>query len=202
MTAHDAGELDARGRRLRAALAAVLVRIRRTVSSWPASIWIAFASMIISACALWLSSASLRAEREHKRLSVRPLVSVWASENLVNLEYSIKNAGLGPAIIKWMSAKWAGTHGEEDLESWADFASAAVLELNAKASFNSLSFYTGTLDNAAVRPEDGAVSLIRIHWKPAPKIPQPPYPRLILRVCYCSMYAECWITIRLMRLSP
>jgi hypothetical protein len=136
MTAHDAGELDARGRRLRAALAAVLVRIRRTVSSWPASIWIAFASMIISACALWLSSASLRAEREHKRLSVRPLVSVWASENLVNLEYSIKNAGLGPAIIKWMSAKWAGTHGEEDLESWADFASAAVLELNAKASFN------------------------------------------------------------------
>ena len=76
-------------RRPRAALAAMFVRIWR----WPASVWIAFASVIISACALWLSLASLRAEREHKRLSVRPLVNVWASENLVNLEYSLKNAG-------------------------------------------------------------------------------------------------------------
>src|ERR1700675_2807763 len=73
-------------------------------SAWPASAWISVASLLVAACALWLSIESARTDREHKRLSVRPFVLI-APANISNtsVEFTLYNAGLGPAFIKRLS---------------------------------------------------------------------------------------------------
>ncbi len=73
-----------------------------------AEIWVAvasvFVSIIVAVCALSLTVCQNRQNHKHNKLSVRPILTTSGSHNLNgnigSISHILKNAGVGPAIIK------------------------------------------------------------------------------------------------------
>ena len=94
---------------------------------------------IIAICALGFTAFEAHTTRKHNRLSLKPKLSIRLNvdrtainDDLIVLEYRLKNAGIGPGEIKRIEFFFKGNSISKDFESMAHFLDHKIDEIMDK----------------------------------------------------------------------
>lgn len=82
-----------------------------------ASAFLAGCAILVSAISLWVSHATLKHQRHHNVLSVRPIPMVWVADYENLLVVKVLNNGSGPQIVKSIVVR-NGSDTKESLVEW------------------------------------------------------------------------------------
>ena len=145
----------------------------------------AVSAIIVAAASLTVAVYEARINREYQKISVWPYVT--QSNAMVPGEpYTriVSNLGVGPALIKSVQVRVDGTPRRD----WADVSRA----LTGKAIPDLVYF---SLHGGSVLLPDKTVTVVKIppgdaalqFWEQAQT------ERLSIRICYCSLYGDCWL---------
>jgi hypothetical protein len=136
---------------------------------------------LIAIAALGTAVYQAKLSRDQAKASVWPYL---IQGNSGNNGYAriIQNVGIGPAVIRSFEV----TVDSQPVANWAAAAKAMGITLSWKGhrttTFGSgLVLPTGALVDLLELPDSGDVRLIRAQIE-----------RLHTRVCYCSLYKDCW----------
>lgn len=145
---------------------------------------VASSAVVIAVASLAITLYEARATREHDRMSVWPRLAQETSDSGGRYDRAITNVGLGPAIIRSFELRLDDTV----QHSWGPVVNALVAPASAPGYFFSavgpgtvilpgrtlhvLTLIAGTLSSAAAAQDH----------------------RLASRLCYCSLYDECWVS--------
>ncbi len=147
-----------------------------------ASMITALAAGIVSLSALSVSIYEAYLMREQQAASVLPIIDFWAAYS-TDQSYSLNlaNKGLGPAFIKHITVSVDG----EPARTWGQVTGT----LAGRSVFLSESALIGSVlapgevgQMLAVNDKDSGTLI----WKNAG--------RVVLGVCYCSVFDNCWTT--------
>lgn len=145
----------------------------------------ATAAVVIGVCALVISLYEVRIMRNQERASTWPYVVIATANAPDDPEVSLLllNQGSGPAIKQGASVSYQGRY----FKNWRDVAAAADLEEDIDYVTNGLLAY-------ALLP---AGEIQRVFSVPNEEKYRPLHrliPNLKIKLCYCSMLGECWVT--------
>lgn len=147
---------------------------------------LSIAGIVVAACALAITFYQVHVMRTQAAIAVWPHIdqSNYTSPN--KYERVISNDGLGPAVIRYLDVEVDG----RTVHSWK----AAVIHLVAKGSAPGLNFTQSDLPPGTVLLQGKTRTVLDItgaaggyaskHWD-----------SLETRVCYCSLYGECWMSL-------
>jgi hypothetical protein len=147
---------------------------------WSTDNWISLSAVFIALCALFLSIYEGCSNRKHNRLSVKPLILLDSGLDETGSGFRIRNSGLGPALIKWFSVEID----EKTIPHWKAFMEELGLPSSGFYSYmnpsNKTVFLPGQKEFLfwATGEKDKALRKIKR--------------RITMKVCYCSLYEECW----------
>jgi hypothetical protein len=142
------------------------------------SVAIAFFSLILSAYVAHL-------QRQHDRLSARPVFSISYYFNETGVGWRVANVGLGPARIRGFKVFVDGVSQAPVLVFADVIKSAFRLDSNAAIQFSNL--YAGV-----IVPVGDKNILAWLAPSPSADRINAEYRRISFAVCYCSLYNECW----------
>lgn len=144
----------------------------------------ASSAIVIAVTSLAITLYEAQATREHDRMSVWPRLAQETSDSGGRYDRAITNVGLGPAIIRSFELRLDDTV----QRSWEPVVKALVHPAPAPGYFFSsvgpgsvilpghtlhvLTIIAGSLSSAAAAQEQ----------------------RIVTRLCYCSLYGECWMS--------
>jgi hypothetical protein len=147
-----------------------------------ASMITALAAGIVSLSALSVSIYEAYLMREQQAASVLPIIDFWAAYNYgEGYSLNLANKGLGPAFIKHIGVDVddSSSHTWNDVlvkmtgRQIAHNESALIGSVLAPGETGTMLAITGAEDGTEV-------------WQQAQ--------RVTLRVCYCSVFGDCWTT--------
>jgi hypothetical protein len=150
--------------------------------SWSADRWIALSAIIIAICSLILSIWQGVVIRQHNRVSVRPILTISGTHNDKGSGWLLGNAGLGPALVKWIEVTVDG----KPIRHWREFGA----ELGLPPDF-AYSYWVPA--PATVIPPQEPKPLFWVLPGEADKILRSTSKRITIRICYSSIYGECWL---------
>ena len=149
----------------------------------PEDQWIAMAAVFIAVCALLLSVYEGRAARAHERLSALPVLMMPFFYNDDGAGFVLHNSGLGSARLKWFEA----TVDKKPQPDWRALCDALGVSSDVRFDF--------LIPGREVLMREGPGS--KILWvPPGPNASAPLIlgrERVFLRLCFCSLYDECWM---------
>ena len=123
-------------------------------------------------------------DHQYKRLSARPILSISTYQNEEGVGFKLLSGGLGRAIYKWTEVQVDGIP-QKDWES--------VDKLLEFSNINDRIWGYFT-PGVSIRPGESP----KFYWKkPGPNAEKlkTDHKRITIRLCYCSMYEECWLTV-------
>jgi len=143
-------------------------------------------AFIVSLCAIIISIIEVRVMDEQKKASVWPITySSRTTHSVTDIDKSsffinVTNSGVGPAIIKYVEVKFDG----KIIKTWDEMLQNIEkdTELNVSQS---------VLTNNVILPGEEHHPL-EVYGKLADKLNRDTK-RIRLKICYCSIYEECWI---------
>jgi hypothetical protein len=141
--------------------------------------WQTVVPIVISLAALWVAYDQGQQTRLHHRLSVKPEIQVSFYTNDEGAGWEMRNAGLGPARVKWFKA----TFDHEEMPNWRSIRDK--LQIQEPYMF---SIPTGTVLSPGRPPS----KLFWLKDRRAADIVVKNSARLRTETCYCSLYDECW----------
>ena len=136
-----------------------------------------------AALALVVSLWSAYEDRRHKRLSVRPQMTITFIFNATDAGWTLTNSGLGPAIIQ----RFEVYVDDKPNESWDTFADSLGLTpprsfgFGNPASFEIVPALAPSGWLFTVKAGSGYDVVLK-NWE-----------RVRMELCYCSLYDECWL---------
>lgn len=145
-------------------------------------------AFIVSLCAIAISIIEVRVMDEQKKASVWPIVyssrSTHSPQDTSKSTFTINitNSGVGPALIKYVEVMFDG----KIVKHWSE----AVNKLKNKINSNS-TVSLSVLTNSVVLP--GRESHPLTIYGPLADVFNSDVKRLRLKVCYCSIYEDCWL---------
>lgn len=153
---------------------------------WSADRWIAFSAVIVALCALIVSVHEGRATREHDRLSVKPYLEIDFDYTDKGAGFLLLNEGLGPAVIRSFVVHVDG----KPQRTWHTATDALGLPKTHTW------FKRVPSPNIIWRPHDQEQRVFWIDKSPASDQLKEQQHRVDIKVCYCSLYDECWSRTR------
>ncbi len=143
---------------------------------------VALAAVVVGVCALVVSVVQARVMQEQQHASVWPSLVVSRSHNEGGLRVLVTNPGLGPAVVRDVSASVDGV----PVATWAAVLRGLVPE---RLPFGAT---TSTVSGRVVAPGEEVEAL---------SVPDPDvadavsgeFHRVEFEVCYCSVYERCWV---------
>jgi len=140
--------------------------------------------VVVAACALIVTFYQVHLMRDQAKISVWPHIEQYNTTSASEFQRVISNEGLGPAVIRYLSVTVDG----KSVKNWR----AAVIRLINEGPDPKLNFMQSDLPPGAVLLQGKKRTVIQImgaaggyasqHWK-----------SLVIRVCYCSLYGQCWM---------
>jgi hypothetical protein len=122
------------------------------------------------------------ANRKHARLSVRPLVTISGTYNENGSGWKLGNEGFGPALVRWFEVTVDGS----PVQNWREFIKAVGLP---KDTF----FRYWVPQRATSFSPQEPRELFWVAPGPADKALRSTQAKITMRMCYCSLYDECWL---------
>lgn len=143
------------------------------------------AAMLVAICSLAIAVYEARMTREHDKLSVWPYVTASNSYSGRDYTFTVTNVGLGPARIRSFQVLVDGT----PQKSWGAVARRFVAKPDSMQSVYS-SFGRGSVLLPGAKSTLFAISpgLAAREFAQHASTPQ-----MNVRICYCSLYDECWV---------
>jgi hypothetical protein len=145
----------------------------------------AWAAIAIALCSLCLAMYQGYEDRRYKRISVRPELNLCFYRTDEGAGWQFWNSGLGPAQIKWFEVTVDGI----PKNNWSDVVNSFRSYESIKNLKYKFLYPYGTTKASAHSDQ--------ILWF-GPGMPSrlavDNYERVGMRICYCSLYDECWQT--------
>ena len=154
-------------------------------------------SLLVAVCALTTTLCQGAATRRHNRFSVLPLVEIQPNlaEDSNPVGFLLVNRGTGPAIIK-QSTVYRNDHliGSLTINTWNSFFTGTDVPFEQ--------IVASTITAETVLSPGAVLPMVRLHapvqlalMKRATATQlRNEAASLQIRVCYCSVYDECWVT--------
>ena len=152
---------------------------------------VAGTAFLISACTLGVYLYQSRVMTQQQHVTVWPYVE-WTVSNVVDFHISAQNKGVGPAIIRQVEMSVGG----KPVKDNGDMVDAVV---GPKPSFE---WENSTLEGRVLSPGE-EVKLFIVHDHKAgvqfenaldARSYAPGKKGLHIRITYCSIYGDCWIS--------
>lgn len=153
--------------------------------AWTVERWVSIGAFVVSFCAFALAVYTGYQTRLHNRLSVQPRLTIDFGYTDEGAGFKLVNEGLGPAII----GTFVVSVDDKPRQTWDAAAEALGIKTASKR------WRVPYPDTAWLVGDQQP----RVYW--IPKSPESDLlikqsPRVSIRVCYCSMYGECWSKTR------
>jgi hypothetical protein len=156
-------------------------------------------AVIIAAISLWIAIDTERTNRQLVAEAAWPFVQMYSSSGSDSqrpLSLNISNAGVGPAKIETLELFWQGKPYQTSLELLKDCCAYKAGHTDQSAS-QSNPLTTSGVAGTVLRAGD-FVPIVRylltadnaLTWEALHSQRQ----KIGLRVCYCSVFNECWLT--------
>ena len=145
----------------------------------------------ISIFALAVSFLGAHWARQNYQLSVVPLITVWHAPNPEKPEiyWKVANAGLGPTKIRDIALFVDGKRGERNIAEGAHWQN---LESVAKAKLY-VNWDKLLVPGEGFRAGD-EIQPFLLSWENPETMEQFAVDTVVLAICYCSFYEQCWYT--------
>jgi hypothetical protein len=141
-------------------------------------------AMFVALSSLAIALYEVRMMREHDRISVWPYLSVFNSDTGGNYSLNLRNAGIGPALIGSFEVVVDG----KPRKNWGEAIDLFKVDLaGVPSSYSHVGRGVVLLPGANVR-------VLEIGGGPAASaFHHEAQRRMHARICYCSLYEQCWI---------
>jgi hypothetical protein len=140
----------------------------------------AWSAMLIAVASLGITLYEARATREHDRMSVWPRLAQESSDSAGSYDRAITNVGLGPALIRSYEIRLDDTV----RTSWSPIVSALA------GSSTPRSWFFSSVGAGTVILPGHSINVLTIVGA---GVDMRRDRRVVGRVCYCSLYGECWM---------
>jgi hypothetical protein len=154
-----------------ARISASLGRLRLWFRRW-GGLFVALLALILSIWTAW-------AEREHKRLSVRPHITPEFFYDEKMIGWRFRSEGLGPALIKVFEVYID----DRPQKSWEMFALPELGTVNH--------YFSNLYADEIIRAQLPFV-VFAVKDSKSRAVVERAERRVRLELCYCSLYDECW----------
>jgi hypothetical protein len=142
-------------------------------------------ALVISIFAFFISIINAYETRQHNRLSLRPYLQINFIINETGLGWTILQTGLGIAIVKTFEVTVDG----KPVTGWKNlFQTLNIPTEKIGVKYNIL--YKGN----ALMPKTTSSNLLWIPPNSTAVTLAQNANRIEIKVCYCSIYEECWLT--------
>ena len=142
----------------------------------------ASSAIVVALASLAITLYEASATREHDRMSVWPRLVQESSDSGGRYDRTITNAGLGPALIKSFEVRLDDTV----RSSWSPVVSALVSPAPVPGYF-----FSAVGPGTVILPGH-TLHVLTIIAEKLSSVAAERDSRLVSRVCYCSLYDECW----------
>jgi hypothetical protein len=145
---------------------------------------IALTSLVVAVSAVVVSVSQTRLMQRQAEASVWPRLALEVSSTPDSLHVSVRNAGVGPAQLRWAQLLWRGSV-LPSVRSVIDSVAAQTAD-----SLDGRNLGIGTLSGQVFTPAEEKVvlyiagSIVRQLNSSANDVG--------VRMCYCSVYEQCW----------
>lgn len=140
----------------------------------------------VALCALGVSVYQAVISRQQQRMSVWPYLMQYNSGRDGGYFREVQNAGLGPALVGWSEVLVDG----RPQRTWGD-----VLRALTRTHDSTFRIVYSALPPGAVLLPGAVQDLVELAPGPFARSIHASIDsgRLVTRVCFCSLYEECWI---------
>jgi len=138
-----------------------------------------FSAFLVSICAIVISVVEVRVMDDQKQASVWPRVFTARNTGPDLFQVMVKNAGVGPAQIKYVEVLVDG----KVQKLWSEVYKKIT-------SDDKGGFRQGTLTNNVITPGE-TIFPLTVNGEGANKF-NGNIKRLRIKLCYCSIYEQCW----------
>ena len=142
---------------------------------------LSISAIITAVVAVWIAVVEQQSNREYQRLSVEPYLEL-SNSNLNVYERQLVNSGLGPARIQTVEVSFDG----KNISNWREAVNITINDNNTPITVSDL--WNGRQIKAGER-----IVLIHLSEEQAARKFHSNISKLKMKICYCSMYKECWI---------
>jgi len=143
--------------------------------------FLSISALVTAVVAVWIAVVEQRSNREYQRLSVEPYIEL-ANTNRDGYERLLTNSGLGPARVQTVEVKIDG----KDVSNWRQ---AIKILASKEPSY----ITTGGLWNGRQIQAGETITLVHLTDKEIVPAFHRNVHKMKMKICYCSMYKECWI---------
>jgi hypothetical protein len=142
-------------------------------------------AVFIALMSLAITLYEAQATREHDRMSVWPRLSQESSDSAGMYDRAITNVGLGPALVRAYEVRVDGA----PRTSWERVVAELVPALNPKPGF----FFSHIGAGTVLLPGHTIHVLTTVTGREFSAMAIAQDHRIVGRLCYCSLYGECWL---------
>ena len=140
-------------------------------------------AMFVALSSLVIALYEVRMMREHDRISVWPYVSAFNSDSGGTYTFNVRNAGIGPTLVRSFEV----VVDDKPRKNWGEVLDGLSIDVHGTPSTYS-TFGTGTVllpgaTSTLLSIGPGAAAQAFHHAAEA---------RMHPRICYCSLYEQCW----------
>lgn len=143
---------------------------------------IALSVAVIALCALCVSMWQGYTSREHDRLSVKPHMVISFDYDDTGAGFTMSNGGVGPAIIR----SFAVCVDSKPAKSWFDVGEIIGFQKPFPWFIRVPSPHTSWMPGEPKK-------IFLVSSSPAIQILKANHNRIVVSICYCSLYDECWL---------
>ena len=146
---------------------------------------LSLSAIVAAAAAVGVAVYEAHIDREHQRVSVWPYVQQYNSNDRGVYTRNVQNVGIGPALVRSFQVRVDGA----PQRNWSEVVGVMT------GVDSTVSFSYGSLGRGMVLLPGVPYTLLTLtqeqlglaFWR------QTQAERLSTRVCYCSLYGECWV---------
>ena len=139
-------------------------------------------AIVIAVASLAITLYEAKATREHDRMSVWPRLTQESSDSAGRYERTITNVGLGPALVRSFEVRLDGTAES----SWSPVANALLAGHSPDGAFFS------AVGPGTVLLPGHTIHVLTLIAGSASGAAMAQDHRVTSRLCYCSLYDDCW----------
>jgi hypothetical protein len=148
--------------------------------------WIAIGALIISGLAMLSSLMQVSVQRNQERAMVWPHVSARPSFSAEGYQFTARNKGLGPALVRDVAILVDGKR----VPGWIE---ALDVLLGPGHGYGWERISANDLQDSVLGADESS-RLFAIAWDDRLRRAFPGDSRIEVRICYCSFLEECWIS--------
>jgi len=140
-------------------------------------------AMFVALSSLAIALYEVRMMREHDRISVWPYVSAFNSDSGGSYTFNVRNVGIGPALVRSFEV----VVDDKPRKNWGEVLDAFAVDLHeTPSSYSTFGAGTVLLPGAtSTLLSIGAGATEQAFHRSAET-------RMHARICYCSLYEQCW----------